>query len=171
MAVDSDGPARTGGTGVVPGRLVSGAGWGAVATVLMSVVMLFGMLTGVAPLPSPVPVALVARTVGALPQPVLVGLAVLAHLAYGAVAAAVLVGLVRRVSVWIGLGYGVLLWGLLGLVWLPYLSWGLFGIAVTPRIAAATLLPHLVYGLTLGLVLDRHHAPRRRTTGIGGEAR
>ncbi|SDP29328.1 hypothetical protein SAMN04487905_10383 [Actinopolyspora xinjiangensis] len=165
MTVESDGSVRADGAGLDRGRLAAGAGWGVAATVLMSVVMLVGTATGLAPLPNPVPLALVGRTVGALPQPALIGLAVLVHLTYGAVAATVLTGLIRRVSVGFAVGYGLSLWALMGLVWLPYLGWGLFGTAVTPRIAVATLVPHLVYGITLGLALDRHRAPRRSSNG------
>jgi len=53
----------------------------------------------------------------------------------------------------------VVLWALMGLAWLPYLGWGLFGTGITARIAAATLLLHLVYGTTtLGLLLGRGRA-------------
>ncbi|WP_019854344.1 hypothetical protein [Actinopolyspora mortivallis] len=148
-------------------RLVAGLGWGTVATVLMSAVMLLGTAVGAAPVPKPVPVALTSQTVGVPSQPVLLLMAGFAHLGYGAVAAAVLAGSVRRVSVWAGLGYGVLLWALMGLVWLPYLGWGLFGIAVSPRVAVATLVPHLVYGTTVGLGLDRGHRPVRAGTTTG----
>jgi ABC-type long-subunit fatty acid transport system fused permease/ATPase subunit len=71
------------------------------------------------------------------------------------VAGAVLAGLRRSVTVAAALVYGAVLWALMGLVWLPYLGSGLFGTAVTVKIAAATLLLHLVYALTLGLLLDR----------------
>lgn len=74
----------------------------------------------------------------------------------------VLVGLVQRVSVWAGAAYGVVLWALLGLVWLPYLGWGLFGAVLTPKIAVGTLVLHLIYGITLGLLLDRSKAGGRR---------
>ena len=39
-------------------------------------------------------------------------------------------------------------------VFLPFLGWGFFGVAITPRIAVATLILHLVYGATLGLLMD-----------------
>lgn len=54
-----------------------------------------------------------------------------------------------------GCGYGVLLWLLMGLVFLPALGWGFFGTAITAAIAVATLVLHLVYGGTLGWTLDR----------------
>jgi hypothetical protein len=136
-------------------RLAVGAGWGLVATVAMSALMLAGVATGVSPMPKPVPAALVAHTLGAVPKPALLVLAALAHLGYGATAGALLAGLRRPVTVVAALVYGVVLWAVMGLVGLPYLGWGLFGTAVTVKIAAATLLLHLVYGLTLGLLLDR----------------
>lgn len=105
------------------GPLGTGARRGAVATVAMSTVMIAATATGVSPMPEPVPAALVSHTLGDVPQPGVIALAVTAHLAYGAVAAAVLTGLVRRVGVWTGAAYGVMLWALMGLVWLPYLGW------------------------------------------------
>ncbi|HEY1573268.1 MAG TPA: DUF6789 family protein [Pseudonocardiaceae bacterium] len=145
-----------------PGRrLALGAGWGLVATVAMSALMIAGVLTGISPMPKPIPVALVAHVLGGgVPMPALIALGALAHLVYGAIAGAVLAALTRRVTVARALGYAVLLWALMGLVWLPYLGWGLFGTGVTPKIALATLVLHLVYGLTLGLLLDRSRTGR-----------
>jgi hypothetical protein len=145
----------TRGAGLPARRLVVSAGWGAVATLVMSALMLAGTAIGVSPMPEPVPVALVAHTFGSLPKPAVLVLAVIAHLTYGASAGALLAGLVARVTVWVGVGYAVALWAVMGLVWLPYLGWGLFGTAQTARIAVATLVLHLVYGVTLGLLLDR----------------
>lgn len=146
-------------------RLAAGAGWGAVATAVMAVVMLAGTLTGVSPMPRPIPIALLAHTFGGLPMPALLGLGLLAHLAYGAGAGLVLAAATRRVGLLVGLGYGALLWLLMGLVWLPYLGWGLFGTAITPAIALATLALHLIYGGVLGLLLGRRYpAPAPGTT-------
>lgn len=149
-------------------RLVSAAGGGVLATVAMSVVMLAATATGVSPMPEPIPAALVSHTLGALPGPGLVALAVASHLVYGAVAGAVFASLVRRVTVWTGAAYGVALWVLMGLVWLPYLGWGLFGTAVSPTIAVATLVLHLIYGITLGLLLGRSVPGRGRSAGNEG---
>ncbi|QBI56186.1 hypothetical protein EKD16_22165 [Streptomonospora litoralis] len=140
---------------LAPRRLAAGAGWGALATAAMSAVMLAATATGLAPMPEPIPAALVSRTLGDLPQPGTVALAAITHLAYGALAGAVLAGLLRRGTAGRGALYGAVLWALMGLVWLPYAGWGLFGMALTPRIAVATLVLHLVYGITLGLLLDR----------------
>lgn len=152
-------------------RLGVGAGWGSVATLVMSVVMLAGTASGVSPMPKPVPAALVGHTLGGIPQPAVLVLAVLAHLTYGAIAGALLAGVVGRVTVWVGVGYGVALWAVMGLVWLPYLGWGLFGTAQKPQIAVATLALHLIYGLTLGLLLDRkvHQAAGSRQPATATE--
>lgn len=158
--------ARTSAAGSRTSRLGAGAGWGLVATVVMSAVMVLGMVTGVSPLPKPIPAALVATTLGPLPQPGLLALAAVAHLAYGGAAGAVLAGLIRRVNVWVAAAYGIVLWTLMGLVWLPYVGWGLFGTAVTPKVAVATLVLHLVYGVVLGLLLGRHGVSR---SADGGE--
>lgn len=160
---DNDGINAPSHAPVRPARVAAGAGSGVLATVVMSAVMMIGMATGVAPMPEPVPAALVTRTLGTLPQPAVLVLTVAAHLCYGALAGAVLAGLLRRVTVWSALAYAAVLWAVMGLVWLPYLGWGLFGISVAPSVAAATLVLHLIYGLMLGLLLDRNagiaHSP------------
>jgi hypothetical protein len=140
-------------------RLAVGFGWGMVATIAMSALMILGVVTGLSPMPSPIPEAIVNKGLGllgvGLPRPLIVLLAAVAHLSYGGVAGAVLAALIRPVTVWKGLGWGVFLWLLMGVVALPFLGWGFFGIAITPRIAVATLILHLVYGATLGLLMDR----------------
>ena len=57
-----------------------------------------------------------------------------------------------------GIGYGVVLWALMGLAWLPYLGWGCSAPGSPPGSPRPTLLLHLVYGTTLGLLLDRGRA-------------
>lgn len=66
-------------------------------------------------------------------------------------------------TVWRGIGLGVALWLVMQVVWLPYVGWGAFGTAHTPKIAIATLILHLIYGATLGWLIDRKtgRAPER----------
>lgn len=146
-------------------RLATGAAWGVVATAVMSAVMLAGMAAGVSPMPKPIPAALVGNTLGPLYKAALMPLAALAHLGYGAAAGAVLAALMRPVTITKALAYGAALWALMGLLWLPYLAWGFFGSAITIKIAAATLLLHLVYGAVLGLLLDRKPSGKAATAG------
>lgn len=136
-------------------RVKSGFVWGIVAVLAMSTLMITGFVTGLAPMPRPIPEALVSLVIGDAPKPVRMVAALTAHLLYGGVFGAALVGTVRSISVWGGLGFGVLLWIGMGAVFLPLLGWGFFGTAITPKIAVATLVLHLIYGGVLGWALDR----------------
>ncbi|MFW6079819.1 MAG: DUF6789 family protein [Gemmatimonadota bacterium] len=151
-------------------RFARGFIWGVVATVAMSVLMVIGLVTGLAPMPRPVPVALVGETIGGGPEPLIMAVAMAAHLAYGGVWGGVFASLVRPVTVGKGLALGVGLWLLMQVAVLPYLGWGLFGAAVTPAIAAATLALHLVYGATYGALARRRAAAvAHDDTGVRAE--
>ena len=130
--------------------------WGVVATIAMSIPMMIGMATGVAPMPEPIPKALVSLVFGAgLPAPLLMALSAGSHLGYGGVFGALLARLYPEAGIWEGLGLGVLLWLVMEIVVLPVLGWGFFGAAITPKIAVATLVLHLIYGAALGWGLRR----------------
>lgn len=137
-------------------RFTRGFVWGVVATVAMSALMLIGVSTGMSPMPKPIPLAIVARLLGdGTPQPLLMIAAVVAHLAYGGIWAGAFAKFFWPVTVWHGLGLGAFLWLLMQVLVLPFLGWGLFGAAVTPAIALATLVLHVVYGATYGALMDR----------------
>lgn len=122
----------------------------------MSILMLLAVVSGKSPMPQPIPKAIVAQLFGSgLSKPMMVALAVGLHLGYGGVFGAVLARVERPVTVGKGLALGVGLWALMQVAFLPFLGWGLFGTAITPRIAVATLVLHLVYGGVLGWALDR----------------
>jgi len=130
--------------------------WGVAATIAMSIPMMIGMATGVAPMPEPIPKALVSLVFGAgLPAPLLMALSAGSHLGYGGVFGALLVRLYPEAGIREGLSLGVLLWLVMEIVVLPVLGWGFFGAAITPKIAVATLVLHLIYGATLGWGLGR----------------
>lgn len=138
------------------GRFRKGFVYGVLATVVMSIPMVLGMLTGMAPMPRPIPIAVVGTALGGgLPQPAMMALGAISHLAYGGFWGAVLAQTVEPVTVGKGVLLGVGLWLLMQVVFLPYIGWGLFGRVITPMIAVVTLALHLVYGATLGWLLDR----------------
>ena len=145
-----------GGVYMITKRLWSGFGWGVVATVGMSIPMIIGTASGVAPMPEPIPKAIVTSVLGKeLSILLIILLAAGSHLAYGGIWAALLSQLTDRVTIWKGLGLGVFLWLLMQVVVLPLIGWGLFGAAITPKIAAATLVLHLIYGALVGWLVDR----------------
>ena len=105
----------------------------------MSVFMLLALGSGDSPMPQPVPKAVVAQLFGSgLPKPVLMALAVGLHLGYDGVFGVVLARIARPVTIGRGLALGVGLWVLMQVAFLPFLEWGLFGMAITPKIG----LPH-----------------------------
>jgi len=133
-----------------------GFGWGVAATIAMSIPMIIGMGTGVAPMPEPIPKALVTLVFGAgRPAPLLLTLSAGSHLGYGGVFGALLARLFPEAGLWEGLGLGALLWLVMQVAMLPLLGWGLFGLSITPTIAVATLVLHLIYGAMLGWGLGR----------------
>ena len=135
-------------------RLAVAFGWGVVATMVMSVPMILATASGIAPMPKPIPAAIIGLIFGpGLPKPVHLLLAAVSHLAYGSVWALIFAAVVSRITVWKGLALGVVLWLLMQLIVLPMLGWGVFGTAVTPKIAVATLVLHLIYGGTLGALM------------------
>ena len=151
-------------------QITRGFGYGVVATIAMSIPMLFGFLSGMSPIPESVPKAIVASVLGiAGPKPLVVGLAVGLHLAYGGAFGALLAAMSHPVTVSKGVGLGVALWLLMQLVVLPVLGWGVFGTTITPRIAVVTLLLHLVYGVVLGWTLDRRPVSGGRPTSTGAD--
>jgi len=138
-------------------RLVTGFGWGVVATIAMSLLMIVGLATGMSPMPKPIPAAIVEQVLGQeTPKPLIMVLAAIAHLGYGGFWGAVLAATTRPVTIWKGVAMGLFLWLIMQVAVLPFLGWGVFGAAITPKIAVATLILHLVYGATLGWLLDRN---------------
>ena len=141
--------------------LKQGFGYGLLATLGMTLLMLVGTFLKVSPMPTPIPIALAGWVFGALPMPALVGLGLVAHFLYGGLAGAIFSWFIRdRAILWLAFGWGIILWLGMQLIFLPLLGWGLFGMAITLRIAVATLILHLVYGGILGWGLSRHHSYR-----------
>ena len=128
-----------------------GFGYGILATLAMTLVMLLGLFTRISPMPAPVPVALAKWIFGDLPQPALMGIGMLAHFLYGGVAGVGFAHLFQqKLTLWMGFLWGMMLWLGMQVLFLPLLGWGFFGTTITPKIAVATLFLHLIYGGVLG---------------------
>ena len=129
------------------------------ATVGMSIPMIVGTATGTAPMPEPIPKAVVTSVVGkGLPIPLIMVLAAGSHLAYGGIWAALLTQVTDRVTIWKGLALGLFLWLVMQVAFFPFIGWGLFGMGITPKIAVATLVLHMIYGGLVGWLVDRRTA-------------
>ncbi|MBU44789.1 MAG: hypothetical protein CMN76_16320 [Spirochaetaceae bacterium] len=113
--------------------------------------MVIGMIAGVAPMPEPVPRAILTfLTAGNLTGPPLMLLSMVAHFGYGTVWALIAGRLLTEFRTLQGLALGAFLWLLMQVLVLPGIGWGFFGIDITPAIAVATLVLHLIYGAVTG---------------------
>ena len=146
---------------MINGLLKHGLLYGLLGTLAMTAMMVLATVTGLSPMPAPVPVALAKWALGGLGQPVLVTIGMILHFLYGALAGAAFALLFRRkLNLWMGWVWAVLLWLGMQLIFLPLLGWGVFGSNVNLRISMATLILHLIYGGVLGWGLGR----QRRST-------
>ncbi|UOQ94805.1 hypothetical protein MUO14_07705 [Halobacillus shinanisalinarum] len=136
-------------------RLWKGFGWGIVATFVMSIVMIIGKATGLAPMPEPIPIATVKNIFGGGPKPLLILLGIFSHFFYGGIFGALLTQLFKPVTIKKGIGLGIILWFVMQIILLPFIGWGVFGSGMTLKIAIATLILHLIYGGTLGWITDK----------------
>lgn len=147
-------------------HILSGVGWGAVATVSMSTVHFAARWVGVFPVWKPVPLAVTLKIFGGVvPQPLILPLAIVMHLIYGGFWAGVLWAISGRVTIWKGVAMGAFLWLVMQLAIFPFLGWGVFGMRIAASIApnvlaipAAAFAEHMVYGSVLGWLGSRSAA-------------
>ena len=132
-------------------------GWGILGTVGMSIIMIIGKVTGISPIPKPIPLAIVEEILGEKTvKPLLMGLAIIFHFGYGGFWGAVLSRITKTVTIKNSLLLGFALWLIMQLVVFPFLGWGVFVMEITPKIAVASLILHLLYGGILGWGLSRN---------------
>ena len=145
-------------------RAGRGAGWGLMATAVMTLMMVVGIVPGAPETLRPFPVVLTHHAFPHLGPLGLTLVTVLLHFGYGAIAGAVFSYLARPMSVGRGLLFGFGLWILMEVTFVP---WGYgsieFGLGRgAPWAAVYNLLLHLGYGATLGWLGARderwHHA-------------
>jgi hypothetical protein len=154
-------------------RVMHGVFWGVVAALIAGVIPVAAIALGVWPAPEPITAAVFGRALGIASTGVVAGvLAVLWQLLLGAFWGGLLAYVTgpvdlrpertRPSTLAQGLGVGLLRWLAANLGPLLWLRWGAFGLLVTPRIALATLITDVVFGVTAGWLLQREEAGRLR---------
>lgn len=136
---------------------------GVVATMVMTIPMMVVTAAGKSPMPEPFPKAVVERVVGEdAPTPVVGVLTLASHLFYGGSNGAVLASFGRPVTLREGFGWGVGLWGIMEVAFMPFVGWGVFGRKLPEggKTSTMALMLHLVYGGTLGMLLSRDREER-----------
>ncbi len=120
---------------------------GVVTALLLTAVMVPAAKFGFSPMPQPLGLAFAETVLGrALPLPV----GLLFHVLYVAFWSIAYVILFRDgLSLTKALVLGGLLWLVVLLVFFPVVGWGFLGLAVSPKLIVATLVPHLLFAVFL----------------------
>ena len=135
-----------------------GVMYGLAGTAIMSAFMMLVMLMGFAPLAEPFPFAVIKAMFYPLESVLLlVTITILAHFVYGSFWSAVFVSLFPKGRLGAGIAWGVFLWVLMNIVWLPFIGMR-YSATLKPDVAFITLLFHLIYGGTLGYLCSRRFA-------------
>ena len=133
---------------------------GLAGSLIMFILMMFA-INGVeiAPFNMP-PSAAFLKSLEIAPKP----LALIIHFGYGAVAAIFLHEVFKNKSkIVYGIGLGFAMWLVMMFVFSPIIGWGVFGtnagtidgalaLSSTPKYIVSTLILHLIFGLTVGVI-------------------
>ena len=134
-------------------------GIGIAVSVLTAIVAVTLLKTGVSPFPKPPSLAF-AETLLGQRLPIPVGL--LFHTAYVTFWSVVFVRYFPRKTALTALALAAVLWiGVLA-VFFPVVGWGFAGLAISPKLIVASILPHLLFGLLLW-GFDRYFAKSSHT--------
>lgn len=121
-------------------------GAGTTTAVLLFLVIVPATAAGMLPFPEPLALAFAQVLFG--PVPLFVGL--LLHLLYVTFWGVVYVLLFRyRFTFSSALVLGLVLWLLALTFFFPLVGWGLFGVAVGPELITASLIPHLLFSISI----------------------
>ena len=133
-------------------------GIGIAVSVLTAIVAVTLLKTGVSPFPKPPSLAFAETLLGQrLPMPV----GLLFHTAYVTFWSVVFVRYFPRKTALTALALAAVLWiGVLA-VFFPVVGWGFAGLAISPKLIVASILPHLLFALFLW-GLDRYFAKPSR---------
>jgi len=132
---------------LTPTELLKAIGIGIGTALLLSAVMVPALRLGISPLPKPLGLAF-AETVLGSPLPLPIGL--LFHVAYVTAWSVLYVALFRHALTLVNaLLLGLFLWLLVLFVFFPIVGWGVLGLAITPKLILASLVPHLLFAVFL----------------------
>lgn len=123
------------------------AGIGIANAILLSAIMVPAFRAGIAPMPKQPSLAF-AETLLHRPLPLPVGL--LFHLVYVTFWAMAFVVFGRGRQTFLNaLGLALALWVVALVVFFPVVGWGFLGLAISPKLIVAALIPHLLFAVFL----------------------
>jgi len=143
-------------------------GVGVGVSILTAAVMVAALKSGVSPLPKPLGLAF-AETVLGRTLPIPVGL--LFHTVWVTAFSVIYVGLFRDALTFVrALAFGAVLWILVLVFFFPLVGWGFLGLAVTPKLIAASAVPHILFALFLWGLCKLAFQPRSAARSVAGRA-
>ncbi len=132
---------------LAPKEALQAVGIGILTALLLSAVMVPAFKFGIAPMPKPPSLAF-AETLFGRDLPLPVGL--LFHVAYVTFWALAYVMVFRdRLTFWNALWLGLGLWVVILVVFFPIVGWGFLGLAISPKLIPASLVPHVLFAVFL----------------------
>ncbi len=132
---------------LAPKEALKAVGIGILTALLLSAVMVPAFKFGISPMPKPPSLAFAETLFGrGLPMPV----GLLFHVAYVTFWALAYVMVFRdRLTflnaLWLGLG----LWVVILVFFFPVVGWGFLGLAISPKLIPASLVPHVLFAVFL----------------------
>ncbi len=132
-------------------------GVGIANAVALSAIMVPAARAGISPFPEPLSLAFARLVLGQVPMPV----GLLFHLVYVTFWSVVYVAAFPRRTFLSALWLAAGLWVIVLVIFFPMVHWGAFGLAVSPKLIVASLVPHLLFAVFLWL-LCRWLLPRGR---------
>lgn len=143
---------------MTPKDYAKAVGTGIATAVILSLVMVPAFKAGISPLPAPLGLAFARVVLGDVPLPV----GLLFHVLYVTFWSVLYVVFFNRRTLlnalWLALG----LWVAVLVIFFPVVGWGFFGLSVGPKLAVASLVPHLLFGIVLWGLCRRIFPPRVR---------
>lgn len=132
---------------LTPREILKAVGIGILTALLLTAVMLPAFKFGIAPMPKFPSLAFAEALFGReLPLPV----GLLFHVAYVTFWAVAYVMLFRdRLTFLNALWLGLALWAVILVFFFPIVGWGFLGLAVSPKMIPASLVPHLLFAALL----------------------
>ncbi len=128
-------------------ELAKAGGVGVVTALLLTAVMVPAVKFGLSPMPKPLGLAFAETVLGrALPLPI----GLLFHVLYVTFWSIAYVSLFRdSLSLTKALVLGGLLWIAVLLIFFRVVGWGFLGLAVSPKLIVAALIPHILFAVFL----------------------
>ncbi|EZW47071.1 hypothetical protein BUY43_07580 [Staphylococcus devriesei] len=137
-------------------RFIKGFFGGIIASIIMVIIMMIANIMNISSAPDLPPKAVIKTLIGDnIPSLIITILAMIAHMLYGGLFGGIITIIFKKVKIFHGLLSGFVLWLIMQIVVFPFIGWGIFALNITFKIAVFTLVLHLVYGLTLVLLVDR----------------